>query len=126
MTSRPVIKKKDIIDLVHLDRSRPAVRRALLFRDKLLSERGGADQVDAVTRQSIDFFSSLSAMVEDLLARRLNGEDVDITELNSLLNSRRRESELIGGPQPRDVTPTLDAYIRMNKDEAEDEPAQGS
>ncbi len=102
-----------LISLDEMDPTRPAVQRALELRARLLTERGGADRLSAIMKNSVDIYACLTTMIEDYLTRAMNGgEIVDLSAVNSLLNSRRREAELIGvNPEPMDVTPPLQSYL---------------
>jgi hypothetical protein len=51
----------------------------------------------------------LTALIEDKLARVIVGEPVDLTEVATLINARRREGEAIGEPEPRDITDTVES-----------------
>ena len=42
-------------------------------------------------------------------------DEITESEIATLINVRRRDAEIIGiDPAPRDVTPTLDEYLREN------------
>src|SRR5690242_5315009 len=88
MAAKPQLARyrggQQIISLEEMDQTRPAVRRALAFRSTLLTERGGAERLSAFKRSSIDIVSCITAMVEDSLTRAMNGEEVDLSALNSL------------------------------------------
>jgi hypothetical protein len=52
----------------------------------------------------------------------LLGEPVDLNELATLLNARRREAEKIGlDPDPKDITPDLQAFIPKHAEAKEDD-----
>jgi hypothetical protein len=106
-----------LICLDEMDPTRPAVQKALELRARLFTGRGGTDRLSAIKKNSIDIYACVTTMVEDLLTRGMNGgEIVDLSALNSLLNSRRREAELIGvDPAPIGVTPKLSDYLENKK-----------
>jgi hypothetical protein len=110
------VAKNKLLVLSDLDQRTRAVQQAMEFRDRLLAERGGADRLSALRQTMIGTISVLNAMIEDGLARWLAGQPVDHAALLSLINARRREAELIGlDPEPKDVTPHLDSYLKAKK-----------
>jgi hypothetical protein len=120
MTNKPHRPRytQRLISIDDLNPESPAARRALDFRATLLAERGGADRLSALRKSSIDIVSCITAMVEDLLTRAMNGEEVDLSALNSLLNSRRREADAIGmDPEPINITPDITKYLEQKKNE---------
>jgi hypothetical protein len=96
-----------------LDMRTGGARKAAEYRDQLMTERGGADRLSLLRKSMIGTLAVLNAMIEDLLSRWLSGQEIDHAALLSLINARRREAELIGlDPEPRDVTPGLDSYLK--------------
>lgn len=108
----PDITKIRLISLDSLDGRTKAAQRAMELRDKALSERGGTDALDAVRAVHLESWAVLSALVEDMLCRALQGEPVEPSAIGTLINSRRREAEALGMPAPRDITPDLSEYIK--------------
>ena len=97
--------KVRLLTLDDLDKRTAAAKLAFDFRDKLLSERGGAGNIGLLRRAMIDSVAILTAAIRHAEVQWLKGEPVDMTELATLLNARRREAEKIGiDPDPRDVT----------------------
>ena len=110
LSAREVAANK-LVTLEDLDRRTRAAQQAFEFRDKLLAERGGA--VSLLRQQMISTIAVLNAMVEDGCTRWLAGQEIDQNALLSLINARRREAEMIGlNPDPKDVTPHLDDYLK--------------
>lgn len=110
LSAREVAANK-LVTLEDLDRRTRAAQQAFEFRDKLLAERGGA--VSLLRQQMISTIAVLNAMVEDGCTRWLAGQEIDQNALLSLINARRREAEMIGlDPDPKDVTPHLDDYLK--------------
>ena len=111
LSAREVAANK-LVTLEDLDRRTRAAQQAFEFRDKLLAERGGA--VSLLRQQMISTIAVLNAMVEDGCTRWLAGQEIDQNALLSLINARRREAEMIGlDPNPKDVTPHLDDYLKQ-------------
>jgi hypothetical protein len=86
--------KQRLLTLDSLDGRSKSKQKAVALRDQLAAERG--NELDALRAKSVETYAILSSMVEDQLSRYLAGEEVDRTELVSLLNSRKREAEQIG------------------------------
>jgi hypothetical protein len=100
-----------LLTFADIDGRTRAKQRAEQLREGVLAERGGADRVDVMRRVHTDTWALLSAMIEDQLARLLIGEPVELAGVATLVNARRREGEVIGAPEPRDVTPSVSAYV---------------
>ncbi|TGP27356.1 hypothetical protein EN875_034005 [Mesorhizobium sp. M2D.F.Ca.ET.232.01.1.1] len=98
--------KTRLLTLDSLDRRTRGYQMAAEFRDELIRERGGEANLDAMRLRFIEDFAVTSAMIQDAQVRWLAGDPVDPGIIATLLNTRRRDAEMIGGPQPRDVTPT--------------------
>ena len=110
----PPLKSK-LLTLDDLDGRTRAGQRAFEFHDRLVSERGGTESMGVLRYAMTRSVAVLSAMIEDAQARWLLGEPVSLTDLATLLNARRREAEKIGiDPDPRDVTPDLQAFIQKH------------
>jgi hypothetical protein len=110
--SAKTVAKNKLLTIEDLDQRTRAAQKATEFRDRLMSERGGADRLSLLRQSMIGTLAVLNAMIEDGLTRWLSGQDVDHAALLSLINARRREAELIGlDPEPKDVTPGLDSYL---------------
>lgn len=99
--------KVRLLSMSDLDRRTTAARQAFEFRDRLISERGGKDGMGTLRLAMLDSVAMLSAMIRDLEIRWLKGDKVDLAELATLMNARRREALIIGvDPAARDVTPS--------------------
>jgi hypothetical protein len=79
--------------------------------DKLMAERGGADTLDVRKRKHCETWAVLTLMIENQMALYLTGEEIDPKVIATLINSRQREGEVIGQPEPKDATPTIDAFV---------------
>ncbi|MBR0882237.1 hypothetical protein JQ608_34865 [Bradyrhizobium liaoningense] len=115
-TTYKTVARHKLMTVEDLDMRTAGARKAAEFRDGLLAERGGADRLSLLRKSSIGTLAVLNAMIEDLLSRWLAGQEIDHAALISLINSRRREAEMIGlDPEPKDVTPGIDSYLKNRK-----------
>jgi hypothetical protein len=114
------VAQNKLLTIEDLDQRTRAAQKAIEFRDRLLSERGGADRLSLLRQSMIGTLAVLNAMIEDGLTRWVDGQEIDHAALLSIINARRREAELIGlDPEPKDITPGLDQYLSKKKpDEA--------
>jgi hypothetical protein len=102
--------KARLLTLDDLDGRTRARQRADDLRERVICERGGADRIDALRMVHASTWAVLSAMIEDQLARVMLGEPIEPGAIATLVNARRREGEVIGAPDPRDVT-SLSDYL---------------
>ncbi|MFB6419903.1 hypothetical protein [Bradyrhizobium tunisiense] len=91
--------------LADLDGRTRGAKRANEVLETIISERGGRDRMNMVQLKSAEAYAVLTAMIEGIGAGWLVGQEVDANEYATLLNARRREQQVMGGPEPRDVTP---------------------
>lgn len=94
-----------LLTLADLDGRTRAAKRANEVLETVISERGGRDRLNMVQLKSAEAYAVLTAMIEGIGAGWLDGQKVDANEYATLLNARRREQQVMGGPEPRDVTP---------------------
>lgn len=92
------------LSLNDLDGRTKAAREARDLVNSLVSERGGDDQLDVVRRKAAESYAITTIAIEQTFASYLSGEPLNVNELGTLLNSRRREAEMLGGPAPRDIS----------------------
>jgi hypothetical protein len=98
--------KVRLLTLSDLDARTNSARRAFELCDKIVSERGGQDHMGTLRFLLANDVAACSAMIEDSLARWLRGEPIDVAQLSTLLNCRRRDAALLGvDPDPKNVTP---------------------
>jgi hypothetical protein len=100
-----------LLSLSDLDGRTRARQRAEELRERVISERGGADRIDCMRLAHAETWTVLTAIIEDQLTRYMLGDSIEPASIATLVNARRREGEVIGEPEPRDVTPTLDKYL---------------
>ncbi|AZO12528.1 MULTISPECIES: hypothetical protein [unclassified Mesorhizobium] len=103
--------KVRLLSFEDLDKRTKPYQQAVELRDELIGERGGESALDAMRIRFIEDVAITSAMIRDAQVRWLKGEQIGISEIATLLNSRRRDAEQIGGPEPRDVTPDITTFM---------------
>jgi hypothetical protein len=81
-----------LLKLEDLDRRTNAAKAAFEFRDALADERGGVEQLGVLKSAMLDSVAVLSAGIRHLETLWLSGKPIDMTELATLLNARRRRS----------------------------------
>lgn len=115
------VPKARLLTLADLDgRTRAAQAARALIAD-LESDLGGADHLSAGERVIVGRAAVCSVMIEDLEARWLTGHPLDVAAYTALVNVQRRLLTTLGlARRPRDITPTLDAYVASH---AAEEPA---
>jgi hypothetical protein len=94
-----------LLTIKDLDGRTRAAKRANEVLETIISERGGRDRMNLVQMKSAESYAVLTAMIEGLGAGWLDGQAIDANAYSTLLNARRREQQVMGGPEPRDVTP---------------------
>ena len=85
------------------------------FRDlvaEIISDLGGADHLSEGQRQLARRAATISLECEKLEGRALSGEEIDLDGYGQLTDRLGRTFQRLGLRRvPRDVTPTLDAYL---------------
>jgi hypothetical protein len=111
--------KTKLTTLAELDGRTTAARSA---RDTIISiesDLGGADNISTARRAIIENAAVLGAVIEDMGAKWISGEQIDLSLYSTLSNTRRRMLESVGLDfQAKDVTPTLSQYLEAKKHEA--------
>jgi hypothetical protein len=79
----------------------------------ILVDQGGIDQCSESRKQLVRRFAAAAVLAEQLEARLVNGEKIDIAEHATLSSTLVRLAQRIGIDRiPRDVTPpTVEAYL---------------
>lgn len=103
--------KVRLLTLKDLDGRTRASRMAKDIFETLVRERGGPDQMNAAQLEAAETYAVLTAMVKSGLTGWLDGQQVDAVEIATILNARRREAQAMGGPEPRNITPSLHEYL---------------
>jgi hypothetical protein len=111
--------KVRLMTLGDLDgRTKAAQGARALVRD-LENDLGGADRLSAGERVIVGRAAVSTAMIEDIEARWLSGQPLDVAAYCALVNVQRRLLTTVGlQRRPRDVTPDLAAYVAANTIEA--------
>jgi hypothetical protein len=74
---------------------------------------GGEDQLSTVQRHLIEAFAGVAIHVNNLTAKLLRGEDVDVVEHSQAISTMVRVAQRIGIDRvARDVSPTLSDILR--------------
>jgi len=106
-----------------LSGSTKAAARCRRTRDEVLSDLGGVDGLSTLERAATNHVSVLDAMLNDMGARWLQGEKIDIGALATLQNVFNRTATALGWQRrKKDVTPlNLDAYIKATEHLSDEE-----
>jgi hypothetical protein len=95
-------------------------RRYRDISSAILTDQGGADRCSEARQQLVRRFAAAAVIAEQLEARLANGEDISITEHALLCSTLVRVARQIGvGRVAKDITPTLDQYLRNRAEAAE-------
>ena len=106
--------KTRLLTLADLDSRTRACRHALDLRANFLSDLGGEDRTSVAQRELAQRASILGAMLEDVEARWLRGDTVELPEYATLVNAQRRVLSDVGlERRMRDTTPNLSSYLQL-------------
>jgi hypothetical protein len=76
------------------------------------ADQGGRDQMTTAMQKVAETAAVTTAMVNDMAAKWLNGEEVDPALFCTLGNAQRRLFETIGFSRvPKNVTPSVSEYL---------------
>jgi hypothetical protein len=105
-----------------IDHRSPLARRYRDLVSQIAADQGGADHLSESRLQLIRRFSGAAALAEQVEARLVEGEQIDIGEYARLTSTLIRVSKRLGLDRiPRNVTPTLEQYLADS--EPVEEPA---
>jgi hypothetical protein len=80
---------------------------------QVVSDMGGASNMSEARMQLARRFAALSVQAEQMEANLANGEHVDISQYSQLTSTLVRVVAKLGiNRRARDITPTLDQYLR--------------
>jgi hypothetical protein len=83
---------------------------------------GGEDRLTTVQKHLIEGFASIAIHVNNLTARLLRGEDVDVVEHSQAISTMVRVAGRVGIQRvAREVGPTLSQYLETIEDTMADE-----
>lgn len=124
-TNRVEVKsvgKARLLTLADLDRRTSAYRETAKLIDELEEDLGGRDRLSTAERQLIQRAAVLGAMLEDQEVSWIGGKSLDVATYCTGINAQRRVLETIGlRRRARDITPSLSAYLRTDRDEDDDQ-----
>lgn len=85
----------------------------------IAADLGGEDRLSTVQKHLVEGFASIAIHVNNLTAKLLRGEEVDIVEHSQAISTMVRVATRVGVHHvPRDVTPSLSEYLETIEDEA--------
>jgi hypothetical protein len=85
----------------------------------ILIDQGGIEACSEARQQLIRRFSASAVLAEQMEAKLANGEQIDINEHAKLVSTMVRVAKRIGIDRiARNITPTIDQYLRDNTLEA--------
>jgi hypothetical protein len=117
--TRPL--KAKLTTLAELDGRTNSAKEARAVISAIEADLGGPESISTARRALIENAAVLGAVVQDMGAKWLSGETVDLNLYSTLSNTRRRLLESIGLDfRARDITPTVDeiaAEIEASKNE---------
>lgn len=104
--------KVRLLTLDDLDGRTRAAQQVRDTRQAIFNDCGGEDGLSTLERIAVDNCALLDALTKDAAARWLGGEELDVAVLGTLTNSFNRTAAVLGWKRrPKDVTPSLSAYI---------------
>jgi hypothetical protein len=116
IAASPAAKRgRRLLTAGHLDRRTRGVKRARTIAAEL--ERGW-DGITPVQRQAIERASMLSALAEDLLARRLAGQPVSLDELLRAEGCAKRAVRAVLAERPVPPAPPRFSPMKVLREEA--------
>jgi hypothetical protein len=105
--------KARFLTLADLDQRTGAYRETVKLIAEMEVDLGGADELSSGERQLVQRAGVLGAVLSDIETRWIGGEPIDVAAYCTTVNAQRRVLETIGlRRRARDVTPSLQAYLR--------------
>jgi hypothetical protein len=112
--------KTRLITLSAIDGRTKAMVKVRELTVAIENDLGGADRLTQGQRQLVQRAAVLGALIEDTEARWAAGDAIDIAGYLSAINAQRRVLATLGLQRvPRDVTPSLAAYLATRRPEDE-------
>jgi hypothetical protein len=101
--------KAKLATLDQLDGRTVAAKQAREVISSIEADLGGPESISTARRALIENAAVLGAVVQDMGARWIGGEEVDLNLYSMLSNTRRRLLESIGLDfRAKDITPSID------------------
>jgi hypothetical protein len=96
-------------------------RRYKDISSQIIADQGGITQLSESRLQLIRRFAAAACLAEQLEARLANGEEIDIAQHSLLCSTLTRLVQRIGIARvPKNVTPSLSAYIETHHAQEDD------
>lgn len=105
--------KARVLSLSDLDRRTAAYRRVIEIINGIQADLGGEDTLTVAQRQIIERAALIGAALDDLAARWLSGEPVDLSMYSAAASTQRRLLETVGLQRvAREVPADLSSYLK--------------
>jgi hypothetical protein len=105
--------------LPHVDGRSLIARRLRDIQSAIMIDQGGAERLSEARLQLVRRFAAAAVIAEQLEADLANGKPIDIAHHALLCSTLVRVARQIGVNRiARDITPTLDQYLRAKQTEA--------
>ncbi|MDR7219867.1 hypothetical protein [Aminobacter aminovorans] len=103
--------KTSLLTLSDLDGRTNAAKQAVAMRDAILNDLGGAEVLSSIKLALVDAVAIQTAIIEDAQVRWLRGDEINLSEISTLTNTRNRTAQIVGLDRVvKDIT-NLDAYL---------------
>jgi hypothetical protein len=111
--------KLRLIDRDQIDRRTKAFLKFDAIASGIADDLGGNERLSTVQKHLVEAFAGVALAVNDLNARLLLGEEIDIVEQSQAVSTMVRVAQRIGISRvARDVTPSLADIMRGTEDDA--------
>jgi hypothetical protein len=108
----PMTRPKRLTSLAQIDQRTIAARQVHETIAAIEVDQGGRDQMTTAMQKVAETAAVTTAMVNDMAAKWLNGEEVDPALFCTLANAQRRLFETLGFERiAKDLTPSVNAYL---------------
>ena len=109
--------KLRLIDRSQLDRRCKAALKFDAIASGIAEDLGGDDRLSTVQKHLVEAFAGVALAVNDLNARLLLGEEIDLLEQSQAVSTMVRVAQRIGIRRvARDVSPTLADILRSEEE----------
>lgn len=100
--------KVRLLTMSDLDRRTAASKHALATKDAITADLGGEDQLSTLERLQVENAALDAAVLRDMQARWLMGQDISLGDMIALENVFNRTAAALGTTRrPKDVSPAL-------------------
>ena len=119
--------KTRLLSLADIDRRTRAYQRTAELIASVESDLGGSAHLSTGERQIVQRAAVTGALIEDLEARWLRGDEIDPATYCTLSNAQRRLFETVGLKRvARDVSADLDSWAAEKAAEKANQPHSGA